>query len=191
MKMHIFAQVQQSQRQLCITWLSTIQQDLKQHHLMLPEATNLAQNRPPWRMMSTYGSTQSWVACQKWWSAKSRMDANMHVTINCFRSFFPDISLTFSKIPDISLTAIKFPDISRLSRQVLVTLITAYHYPQYWHQQTQHDCLSQMFLHNCLLVRWEIGLVYDCADWRHHCHDSSLTSFQLGLMATHIDPVTH
>ena len=29
-----------------ITWLSTIQQDLKQHHLMLPEAADLAENRP-------------------------------------------------------------------------------------------------------------------------------------------------
>jgi len=42
-----------------ITWLSTVQQDLKQHHLMLPEAADLAQNRPLWRMMSTYGATQS------------------------------------------------------------------------------------------------------------------------------------
>ena len=48
-----------------ITWLSTVQQDLKQHHFMLPEAADLAQNRPLWRMMSTYGATQSWVACQK------------------------------------------------------------------------------------------------------------------------------
>ena len=42
-----------------ITWLSTVQQDLKQHHLMLPEAADLAQNRPLWRMMSTYGAIQS------------------------------------------------------------------------------------------------------------------------------------
>ena len=42
-----------------ITLLSTIQQDLKQHHLMLPEAADLAQNGPLWRMMSTYGTTQS------------------------------------------------------------------------------------------------------------------------------------
>jgi len=42
-----------------ITWLSTVQQDLKQHHLMLPEAADLAQNCPLWRMMSTYGATQS------------------------------------------------------------------------------------------------------------------------------------
>ena len=48
-----------------ITWLSTVQQDLKHHHLTLPEAADLAQNRPLWRMMSTYGATQSWVACQK------------------------------------------------------------------------------------------------------------------------------
>ena len=47
------------------TWLSTIQQDLKHHHLTLPEAADLAQNHPLWRMMSTYGATQSWVACQK------------------------------------------------------------------------------------------------------------------------------
>ena len=36
-----------------ITWLSTVQQDLKQHHFTLPEAADLAQNRPLWRMMST------------------------------------------------------------------------------------------------------------------------------------------
>ena len=30
---------------LRITWLSTVQQDLKQHHLTLPEAADLAQNR--------------------------------------------------------------------------------------------------------------------------------------------------
>ena len=48
-----------------ITWLSTIQQDLKHHHLTLSEAADLAQNRPLWRMMSTYGATQSWVACHK------------------------------------------------------------------------------------------------------------------------------
>jgi len=42
-----------------ITWLSTIQHDLKQHHLTLLEAADLAQNRPLWRMMSTYGATQS------------------------------------------------------------------------------------------------------------------------------------
>jgi len=40
-----------------IMWLSTVQQDLK--HLTLPEAADLAQNRPLWRMMSTYGATQS------------------------------------------------------------------------------------------------------------------------------------
>ena len=40
-----------------ITWLSSIQQYLKQHHLALPEAADLAQNRPLWRMM--YGATQS------------------------------------------------------------------------------------------------------------------------------------
>ena len=42
-----------------ITWLSTVQQDLKQHHLTLPEAADLARNRPLWRMMTTYGAMQS------------------------------------------------------------------------------------------------------------------------------------
>jgi len=42
-----------------ITCISTVQQDLKQHHLTLPEAADLAQNHPLWRMMSTYGATQS------------------------------------------------------------------------------------------------------------------------------------
>ena len=42
-----------------ITWLSTVQQDLKQYHLTLPEVADLAQNRPLWRMMSTYGAMQS------------------------------------------------------------------------------------------------------------------------------------
>jgi len=47
-----------------ITWLSTVQLALRQHHLTLPEAADLA---PLWRMMSTYGATQSWVACHKRW----------------------------------------------------------------------------------------------------------------------------
>ena len=42
-----------------IMWLSTVQQDLKQHHLTLPKSADLAQNHPLWRMMSTYGAKQS------------------------------------------------------------------------------------------------------------------------------------
>jgi len=42
-----------------ITWLSIVQQDLKQHHLMLPKAADLAQNRPSVEDMSMYGATQS------------------------------------------------------------------------------------------------------------------------------------
>jgi len=44
---------------LRIAWLSAVRQDLRQHHLMLPEAADLAQNCPLWRMMSTYGTKQS------------------------------------------------------------------------------------------------------------------------------------
>ena len=43
----------------CITWLSTIQQNLRSHNLTLPEAMDMAQNRSLWRMWSTYGATQS------------------------------------------------------------------------------------------------------------------------------------
>jgi len=43
----------------CIMWLSTVPQDPKQHHLTLPEAADLAQNHPLWRIISTYGATQS------------------------------------------------------------------------------------------------------------------------------------
>ena len=35
-----------------ITWLSIVQQDLRHHHLTLPEAADLAQNPLLWRMMS-------------------------------------------------------------------------------------------------------------------------------------------
>jgi len=42
-----------------ITWLSTVQQDLKQHHFTLPEAADLSQNCPLWKMMWTYGAAQS------------------------------------------------------------------------------------------------------------------------------------
>ena len=42
-----------------IMCFSTAQQALKQHHLTFPEAGDLAQHRPLWRMMSMYGATQS------------------------------------------------------------------------------------------------------------------------------------
>jgi len=42
--------------------------------------------------------------------------ANKYATF-LSQDFFPDTSLTFSKIPDISKTAVKFPDISGFSRK--------------------------------------------------------------------------
>ena len=38
---------------------------MKQHHLTLPESADLAQNRPLWRMMSTYGATHSYARFYK------------------------------------------------------------------------------------------------------------------------------
>jgi len=44
----------------CITmWMNTTQQDLESLNLSLNEATDVAQNRPLWRMMSTFGATHS------------------------------------------------------------------------------------------------------------------------------------
>jgi len=42
-----------------ITWMQTIQQDLKSSDLNMDDAVNLAQNHPLWRLMSTFGATHS------------------------------------------------------------------------------------------------------------------------------------
>jgi len=41
------------------TTMKTIQQDLKSNNLSLNEAVYMAQNRPLWRLMSTFGTTHS------------------------------------------------------------------------------------------------------------------------------------
>ena len=72
-----------------ITWLSTVQQNLKQHHLTLPEAADLAQNCPLWRMMSTYSATQSWVACQKRRTMTKQKNNNKNKKTNFLLHIFP------------------------------------------------------------------------------------------------------
>jgi len=42
-----------------IMWLNTVQRDLRAYDLTLNEAVDVAQNRPLWRLMSTYGATHS------------------------------------------------------------------------------------------------------------------------------------
>ena len=49
----------------CITWMKTIQQDLKSSDLNMDNAVDLAQNRPLRRLMSTFGATTLSGACQK------------------------------------------------------------------------------------------------------------------------------
>jgi len=39
--------------------MKTTKQDLKSMNLSLNEATDMAQNRPLWRLMSTFGATYS------------------------------------------------------------------------------------------------------------------------------------
>jgi len=40
-------------------WMKTIQQDLKSSNLSLNEAIDVAQNRPLWRLTSTFGAMDS------------------------------------------------------------------------------------------------------------------------------------
>jgi len=42
-----------------ITWLNTVDRDLRAYNLTLNEAVDLAQNHPLCRLMSTYGTTHS------------------------------------------------------------------------------------------------------------------------------------
>ena len=42
-----------------ITWLNTVQRDLRAYNRALNEAVDLAQNCPLWRLMSTYGTMHS------------------------------------------------------------------------------------------------------------------------------------
>jgi len=41
------------------TWMKTTQQDLESLNVSLNEATDVAQNRPLWRIMSTFGAMHS------------------------------------------------------------------------------------------------------------------------------------
>jgi len=41
------------------TWMKTTQQDLKSMNLSLNEAIDVAENRPLWRLMSTFGTMHS------------------------------------------------------------------------------------------------------------------------------------
>jgi len=41
------------------TWMKTIQQDLKSNNQSLNEATDMAQNRPLWRLMSMFSDMHS------------------------------------------------------------------------------------------------------------------------------------
>jgi len=43
-----------------ITWMKTIQQELKSNNLSVNETIDVAQHRSFWRMMSTLGATHSW-----------------------------------------------------------------------------------------------------------------------------------
>jgi len=48
-----------------ITWLNIVQRDLRAYNLTLNEAVDLAQNRPPWRLMSSMALRTPSGVCQK------------------------------------------------------------------------------------------------------------------------------
>jgi len=67
---------------------------------------------------SVHVNWYSYHASNNWMLLNTCTDANMQLTINSFchfslTRFFPDTSLTFSKIADISQTAVEILDISR------------------------------------------------------------------------------
>jgi len=50
---------------MCATWIKTVQKGLKSNNLSLNEAIDVAQNRPLWRLMSTFGLHTTSGACQQ------------------------------------------------------------------------------------------------------------------------------
>jgi len=72
----------------CITWLNTVQCDLRAYNLTLNEAVDLAQNHPLCGLMSTYGAPSG--ACQK--------------TVRCVRSGHTDGDVHCSPFAERSKT---------------------------------------------------------------------------------------
>jgi len=52
-------ELQETTRTPHTTWMKTTQQDLESLNLSLNEAIDVAQNRPLWRLMSTFGASHS------------------------------------------------------------------------------------------------------------------------------------
>ena len=72
------------------TWMKTIQQDLKSVDLSVNEAIDMAQNRPLWRLMSTFGSTHS-----QW----CMPETNERTSRKAHRGALISVSLTLSQTP--------------------------------------------------------------------------------------------
>jgi len=66
------------------TWTKTIQQDLKSNNLSLNLAIDGAQNRPLWRLMSTFGTAHSW-----WCTIKKKNHTRL----------VPGVGDTFTPVP--------------------------------------------------------------------------------------------
>jgi len=91
-----------------ITWLSTVQQALKQHYIMLSEAADLGQNRRLWRMMSTYGATQSY-SCMPETTTNERQLTEIYLRVDSF-IFIPQFLcflLPYSRGSDLSCVCMR------------------------------------------------------------------------------------
>ena len=89
-------------------------------------------------------------------------------------TFFPDISLIFSKMPDISLTAVKFPDISRFSRQVVLRTT----------RQTTTECRSEQMKKDDIHGRY-YGTVTIHLHRQCWCQAHLPTASQLSVQSPH------
>jgi len=74
-----------------ITWMKTIQQDLKSSDLNMDDAVGLAQNRPLWRLMSTFGTMHSqWCLPEM----MMMMDKKQSTISNCEMHFTCNIQIS-------------------------------------------------------------------------------------------------
>jgi len=139
-----------------ITWLSTIQHDLRSHSLTLREAVDIDQSCPLWRLLSMSGATQSWVACEKLWRRVSRTGAwQMGVTCGtCGFVLFLDPflgTLLYTPCPSMldPIDAYTWP-------LPVTTLIKGTRFKSKNHKNTVNNVKSTLKYESCILCVWDL-----------------------------------
>jgi len=124
--------------------MKTIQQDLKSSDLNMDDAVDLAQNRPLWRLMSTFGTTHSK------WCLPGMMMMMKHVRLECTLPVIERNAWSFllsSSLWDAIFCCIWFSARHRLlTRQTTTT----------WKQQMQQNLRQNLhrFNGNKTLLYW-------------------------------------